>query len=640
MPRNVSTESLRDYKDAAGNEKVWYSVWSWQSNPYWRAHENRNEDIRDRFIGATQMQYKITDWLSVQGRTGMDFFLERRNARTATGSFDNLTGGYSEQWMKALEHNSDFLIAFNKKWGDDLQLSANLGGNTMTRSYEEIFSSAGRLAIPHFYDINNSLEPPTVTDFRSKERINSLYGSAQFGFRNYLYLDVTGRNDWSSTLPQGNNSYFYPSGNVSFVFSEVLPQKSKFFDFGKVRASVASVGSDGDPYMLAQRYTSTGNYNSNPTYSVVSVRPNPDLKPETTFSLEAGMDLRFLKNRLRLDFTYYNSVTRNQIIEADVAPSSGYAKAVINAGKIQNQGVEIQLNITPVKTTNFSWNSTLNFTKNISKVVELAEGLETFPLGEHWRVFVEARPGNPYGDIVTYATAKDENGNRLVDSTGLYVQDSNLSVVGNYNPKFLMGWQNEFKYKNFFLSFLVDMRYGGEMYAASNMYAMGYSGTVEQTLPGREEWYASEAAREAAGMEPEEWTATGGYLAEGVYAPGTMINDVDVSGQTNAVYVNPEDYWGQFSEWGNELPEPHVYDASYIKLREISFGYQFPTEIAQKLKLGGLSVSFVGRNVWIIWKKVPNIDPESAYSNGNAQGLEYASFPGTRSLGINLNLKF
>ena len=468
-----------------------------------------------------------------------------------------------------------------------------------------------------------------------------MYGSFQIGYKGYLFLDATARNDWSSTLPKVNNSYFYPSISASYVFSEQFELENKWFTFGKVRASWAGVGSDDDPYLTTLTFTSVDpDYNGLPRNTTQSIRPNPELKPELTNSLELGGDFRFFKNRLGLDITYYNSLTRNQIVDADVSPASGFSKAVINAGSVRNSGLEVLLTARPIETKDFQWNTTVTWTRNQSTVESLDLGLENFRLGFHWNASIEARPGMPYGTIVVETIARDEAGNRLVGADGLYVRGGR-DVVGNFNPDWLMGVRNDLKWKGLSLSFLLDFRQGGEIYSATNMYGAGYSGVFVET-PGRARkiGIAQKRLEIAAGATPEDWAATGGFLAEGVYAPGTMIDGVDVGGQPNTTFMDPEVYWDQFSRWGEELHEPHVYDASFIKLREIQLTYQLPQAAAQKIKMNGITVGVVGRNVWLIHKNTPNIDPEAAYNNGNGQGVEYGTFPWSRSLGLNLNFRF
>jgi TonB-linked SusC/RagA family outer membrane protein len=639
MPRNISTESLQDYQDADGNEKVWYTPWAWQSNPYWVAYENLNQDSRDRVLGHVSLNLEITPWLSLSGQSGLDFYNERRKEITGTGAFANPKGNVRNAWISLMERNNSFLFNAQHELNKSLGVSATFGGNQMFRQTEQNGTYVRNLSVPDFYHPQYGEEATEVNYNLSQKRINSLYGSVHFDFRHILFFDVTARNDWSSTLPASNNSYFYPSFNASYVFSKALKLENDWFTFGKVRSSYAQVGADADPYMLSLTYTSQGTFNGLPLVTLNNVLPLSTLKPEITSSYELGCDLRFIKNRIGVDFTYYNSTTKNQIVPANVSYATGYTTAIINAGEISNKGIELLLTTTPVKRKKFEWKAIANFTRNKSMVVQLSEGLENYELGSQWGVSVEARPGRPYGDIVGVSIARDAENQKLIDENGMYLK-GDRKVLGNFNPDFMLGINNSFEYRNFSMGFLIDIRVGGQFYSASNMYAHGYSGTVVQTLEGREEWYQSEQDRIAAGVSPEDWVATGGYLAEGVYADGTIIDGEDVSGQENTTYVNPELYWGQFSNWGNELHEPHVYDADFIKLREVYFMYKLPKSFCQKLHVNALSVGFVGRNLWLIYSKAPNIDPESSYTNGNGQGIEYGTYPVSRSLGFTLNAKF
>ncbi len=639
MPRNISTESLSNYQDVDGMEKVWYTPWAWQSNPFWVANENENSDSRNRVIGHVNLTVKFNSWLSVSGQSGIDFYNEKREDIVATGSFENEQGSLSKGWHSMMERNNSFLFNASKELTENLSLSATFGGNRMYRSFEQNGTYVAHLSVPYFYHPEYGEEPTEVTYGLSEKRINSLYGSIHLDFNHYLFFDVTARNDWSSTLPENDNSYFYPSVNASYVFSDALKIENYWFTFGKIRASYAQVGGDAAPYLLNLTYTSEGTFNGQPRVTVSNILPLSDLKPEITNSWETGFDIRLLDNRLGLDFTYYNSTTKNQIVPANVSYTSGFTTAVINAGEITNKGFEILLKATPVKSNNFKWALIANYTKNNSMVVNLSEDLENYELGSQWGVTVEARPGSPYGDIVGVSIARDLNDNKLVDENGMYIKGER-KVMGNFNPDFLLGITNSFSYKKINLGFLIDIRVGGQFYSASNMYAHGYSGTVVQTIEGREEWYRSEEERIAAGVSPDDWIATGGYMAEGVYADGTIINGVDVSGLANKTYVNPEYYWGQFSTWGDELHEPHIYDADFVKLREMYLMYELPAKFSRKLHVNALSVGLIGRNLWLMYSKAPNIDPEASYTNGNGQGLEYGTYPVARSFGFTLNAKF
>lgn len=645
MPRNISSESLSNYEDENGNERVWNSFFSgYQSNPYWMAFKNQNNDSRDRVLGKLQLKYDIFDWLFVAAGTGLDMYFENRSNKVATGSDGNSAGSFWEGYNNYKEINSDFLIAAKKKLSKNFSGNASFGGNMMVQLGDGSSIGSNRLAIADFYNPTNvaDLEAISNTYYKYEKRINSLYGTAQLDFRSYLFLDVTARNDWSSALPVHNNSYFYPSVNLSFVFSEAFKLENKWFSYGKIRGSWAQVGSDGSAYLTTNSFQPSGavSFQDRPLYVISQPLANKDLKPEFTTSWEAGIDLSFFVNRIQLDLTYYNATTDNQIAVVPVSSASGFNSAVTNAGSIQNQGVEILLNLIPVKTKNFSWNASLNFSKNISLVKNISTEGDIFPLAEHWGVTIGAEAGEAYGNIYGYGIQRDDAGNKLVDENGFFIKTDEPVKLGNYQPDWLMGVSNGFSYKGITLSFLVDIKKGGQIYSASNMYNHGYAGTVEQTLEGRAEWYESEAAREAAGVSTADWTPTGGCQVEGVYDQGTIVDGEDVSGQSFIGYVNPEEYWYQFARWTDEIHEPFVYDAGYVKLREAYLGYKFPEKVTDKLKIRDLEIGIVGRNLWLIHSDTPNIDPEAAYTNSNGQGVEYGTFPISRSVGFNLKFRF
>ena len=645
MPRNISTESLRNYEDLSGNEQTWNEFFAgYQTNPFWMAERNRNEDSRDRLLGRAQLRYDLKEWLFFSAGTGIDLYYENRQNLIATGSDGNQAGAFSESNNNYREVNSDFLIAANRQVHPKWILSASFGGNQMIQQGEGSSIWSNRLAIANFYTPTNVDDPNNLSTSytRFEKRINSLYATARVDFKSILFLDLSGRNDWSSALPENNNSYFYPSVNLAYAFSDHLEITNKYFSFGKVRGSWARVGSDGLPYLTTNSFQPSegGSFLGQPQYTISQPLANQDLKPEFTTSWEAGAELNFFGKRIGLDFTYYHAVTTNQIATVPISSASGFNSAVVNAGEIRNQGVELLLNVMPIEKGKFSWTTTFNFSSNQSLVREIRTDGSIFPLAEHWNVTIGAEAGDEYGNIYGYGIERDGNGNQLVDANGFFIRTAEPVKLGNFNPDWLMGVTNSFTYGNWTLSFLIDIRRGGQIYSASNMYAHGYGGTVVQTLEGREEWYASEAAREAAGVSPADWTPTGGYAVEGVYAEGTVVNGEDVSGQTYSGFVNPEDYWLQFAQWTDEIHEPHVYDAGFVKFRELYIGYRFPREACRKLRLNNLEAGIVGRNLWLIQSDTPNIDPEAAYNNGNGQGVEYGTFPISRSLGVTLKFNF
>ncbi len=638
MPRHISSSSLENSMfDEFGNETTWYSNWAWMTNPYWNNIYELNDDHKDRFYGKIALNYEINDAFNLMIRSGMDLYNQEFTNITAYKGLINSLGAYSERWHKFNQLNNDFIFSYKDDFlNNKIHVNWNIGGSTFYQEIENFWANTeGGISIPYFYNIDYSNEKPSVSNAKYEKATRSVYSFGQIAYDSYLFLDITARNDWSSTLPKENNSFMYPSVSTSFVFSDafkLFEKIEKAFPYGKIRASWAQVGSDTDPYRLSQSYSQTGSYLGLPYAQVNQSIPLADLKPEITSSWELGSDLRFFNNRIGLDFTYYNAKTRNQILVANVSYASGYSGAIINSGEVQNSGFEMQLRMRPIEdlVRDIRMDITLNYVKNKSMVNELTDGLDNYLLLEHWGLSIEARPGNPYGDIVGYAIQRDDNGAKLVDENGMYIRTATTQVLGNINPDFRASIGLNLSLKKFSCRLLVDGKFGGEMFAGTNMYGYGYAGNFAETLEGRAEWYASEEARIATGVSAEDWVATGGYLAEGVYLDGSQ----------NTTYLNPENYWGQFSDWTNEIHEQFVYDASFIKLREIVFSYKLPDSFANKIFMQKASVSIYARNLWLIWSKVPNIDPESTHTNGNGQGYELYSYPTRKSFGINLSLTF
>lgn len=641
MPRNISTQSLSEnISDQSGLEQTWYSSWNWMTNPYWNDLFELSFDEKNRIFGNLSVKYDITENLNIILRTSLDFSKIHFEEIGASFGMIHPSGFFSKRTIISKQYNNDFLLNYFKKLHSFIDLSVSLGGNAYYEKFDHLSeNTVNGLIEPYIYSIENSAGIPETNELVFEKAVNSLYYMFQVGFKDLLYFDITGRNDWSSTLAEENNSYFYHSYNLGFVFSELLKNK-ELLSFGKLRFSISKVGNDTDPYQTSLTYfvDSTDIYG---TYSHINkLIPPTDLKPEQMISFETGTDLSFIDRLLGIDLSFYRTNTFNQIVAVNISSTSGAQNALINAGNIQNQGIELQLNLNPVNKKNFDWSFTINYTKNYSLVKELTEGIDNYLLLEHWGLSIEARPGHPYGDIVGYGIQKDDEGNKLVNENGLYIRTENPTVLGNINPDFSISFNNSLVYKKISLNFLIDAKIGGEMFSGTNMYGNGYSGNLIESLEGREDWYASETQRESLGISSEDWTATGGYLPEGVFTEGTMINNEDVSGQVNNIYIDPFDYWHQFADWTNEIHEPFVYDAGFIKLRELSLSYQVNTKALTKFKIQNIKIGVYGRNLWLIYKNVPNVDPESFHTNGNGQGYELYSYPTRKSMGINLTIEF
>jgi hypothetical protein len=449
-----------------------------------------------------------------------------------------------------------------------------------------------------------------------------------------LFVDATIRGDQSSTLPTKNNVYIYPSVSGSFVFSELLDSKS-ILPYGKIRLSWAQVGSDTDPYQLGLVY---GKSNlSYPGYTIGYINnntiPNKELKPTITNSFETGIELKFLKNRMGLDVTYYTQISENQIMSMATSWTSGYNYRLINAGEIENKGIEISLNTRPVQRGDFSWDVNLNFSRNSNIVKELVDDIDMIELEKAaWLdVQVAAMVGENFGSIVGPDFKRNDKGQILIDpNTGLPQYDKSNHILGNASWDWTGGLGTNLSYKNLSLWALFDVKVGGDLYSMSARAAYE-SGKALETLEGREAWYKSEEERQEAGIQKgDNWEPTGGFIAPGV------IDNGDGSYRPNDIYINPEDYWMSVSR---NAPSMFIYDNTYVKCREMTLTYNVPTaRLGNTVK--GLSLSLVARNPFIIYKNIPNIDPDSNYNNTTGMGLEYGSLPSRRSYGFNINVKF
>jgi TonB-linked SusC/RagA family outer membrane protein len=626
------------YKDEQGLYQDWNGGNIYRINPYWVINEVENNSKKDRLMGFLQLNYKFTDWLSVQVRGGTDYTNFRYTNFSPKGTPTVELAALEEISTNIVENNYEALIRFDKTFGKDIVFGAFVGGNIMHFQRENINFLGTDIILDDIHPITNFKTQRPSYGFAEKQ-INSLYGSAQVGYKETYFLDATFRNDWSSTLAKGNNSYFYPAVSGSLVFSNLLGDQ-RLLSFGKVRASWAMVGGDTDPYQLSLAYgLQDFSHLGKPLGQIANNEiPNANLKPTETYSYEIGTDLQFLEGRIKLDMAYYDSRTVNQILRLKIPRTGGYEAAVINAGEITNRGIEIALSGVPVSTAyGLRWEAGVNFTKNVNKVEKLHELVKTYELSAaRWAgAVIQAREGGPYGVIVGKKLKRDPDGNIIHNAAGLPVStdESDQAVLGNGVYKWLAGITNTVSYKGITLSALVDIKFGADIYSMSN--AIAYqNGTTTETLEGRDEWYASEEQRLAAGIPEGAWTPTGGYIGKGVVNTGTSDNPVYVE---NTTPVNPQDYWQNFLD---NSPELFIYDATYAKLREVTLSYNLPSKFFVRTPFESVTVSFVARNLLILYSNIPNVDPESGYNNGNGQGFEYGSLPSRRSFGLSLNAKF
>lgn len=637
--RQVDINRLKNYKDANGNDFNWNN--SYYSNPYFIAYENTAAQHKNRIIGSVELNYKIIDGLSANFRTGTDYYTDRRKLKIANGTNGTPFGSYEEDAYTVNETNTEARLQYTKKLNKDFSIDLLGGGNISTILNERNDQLAPKLAIAGLYTLNNSRDPLISSNDYGKYKTYSYFASAQIGFRDYAFINLTGRNDWSSTLPAANLSYFYPSVNGSLILSEALDIKSDFLSYAKLRGGWSKVGKATVPYQLINIYNFTAPFGSNPQQNAGNVYLNENLKPETTTSTEAGVELGFFRDRLRLDVSVYNTNSINQILNVDVSPATGYGQKLINGGNINNKGLEVLLSGTPIKTKDFSWDVTVNYSLNRSKVISLYDegNLQSYTIGTNRTVQVLAAVGQPYGTLFGNAYTRDAKGQIVIDANGTPLINPTKQYLGKFTPDWMGSINNSFNYKGINLSFLVDARIGGSIYSNTNRTGT-YTGVLASTLPGRgaangglSYYYPGNDTKLPAVQVNTGTAAPGGAT---VYDDGMVFKGVRADGTPNTTILPAQSYYKGFTN----VDEAFVYSASYVKLREVKLGYTLPASWVKGIGLQSATVSVVGRNLWIIHKNVPNIDPETAFNNGNAQGLEDLTLPTVRNIGFNINLKF
>ena len=632
LATTYNQEWLKTYQDENGEYSNWNGMDPYNVNPYWDVYKNSNNSKKDQFRFNGKAIWNINKHLKLQGTIGAElnyFIFEDFKAPTTPG----YEAGYLQNSnFRNRMYNFELLALYNNTWGD-FDFNATLGGNIYKVNNQTTITTAQDMQIRDVVALM-SFNETSLEQNSYRKQINSLYGAVNVGWKHLVYLDATLRGDQSSTLPIGNNVYIYPSFSGSFVFSELL--KSNLMPYGKFRLSWAQVGNDTDPYQLGLVYTKSKFTYPGYTIGYInnSTMPNKNLKPTKTNSFELGLEMKFLNNRIGLDFTYYTQNSKNQIMGMASSWTTGYNYRLINTGEIENKGIEIALNTRPVQLKDFSWDLNLNFSKNSNKVKKLVDDMDMFELEKAaWLdVQVAAKVGENFGSIVGPDFKRNENGDILIDpQTGLPQYDKSNHVLGNASWDWTGGVGTTLTYKNLSLSALFDIKVGADLYSMSAR-ASYESGKSKETLAGREEWYRSEEQRQAAGIAKgsPDWTPTGGFIAPGV------IDNGDGTYRPNDIYINPEDYWMSVCR---NAPSMFIYDNSYIKCREITLSYRVPQSWLKNV-VKGLTVSFVARNPFIVWKNIPNIDPDSNYNNTTGMGLEYGSLPSRRSYGFNVNLKF
>ncbi|WP_209401403.1 SusC/RagA family TonB-linked outer membrane protein [Pseudozobellia sp. WGM2] len=616
--RQLNTNNLRDYWQPGleGVQQFNYN-YNYHDNPYFTMYENTNAQDKDRVFGNVSLTYDINDNFSFLFRSGRDFYRDFRIRKRAFSTQRFPFGTYQEDDVFFEESNTDFLLTYDNTFNEKWNINLSVGGNQLRQKQDFKKSVAPQLINPGVYSFNNSRQAVQIGSDNYSKRINSLYGYARLAYDNLLFLDLTGRNDWSSTLPSDNNSYFYPSATLSAVVSEMI-EKPDWLSFLKLRAAYAEVGNDTDPYRLRSFYQNETSFgDSTPILTESALIPNANLKPEITGSYEFGLDLRLFQSRANFDLTYYDSSTRNQIINISTDIASGYSSQLINAGEVRNYGFEAIANFVPVVNDNFKWNAIFNFATNQSEVKDL--GGVDFTLTSANGAFIQAREGGSISAIYGrgFQRVTDENspyfGQKIINNQGIPIRTDDLVYQGDYAPDFTLGIQNTFKYKNLDLGFLVDTRQGGIVVSRTKTIG-STSGQLQETLEGRET----------------------GIVAEGVINTGSEEAPNFVE---NTINVDARTYNNRYYERDNV--EAAKYDASYTKLREVTLGYSFPQKITDRLSLSNLRLSLTGRNL-LLWADNPHFDPETVgVSGGTLQpGIENMSYPSTRSFTFNLQLSF
>ncbi len=618
--RTVNTSALKNYwqKGYEGLEQYNYN-YAWHDNPYFMLNENTNAFNKHRLLGNIQLEYQLLKNLKFQAKTGMDYYADKRESKRAYSTQRFLKGAYKDERVDFTEVNTDFLFSYDKKINDAWNVDVNFGGNQMKQEINFLSSMANGLVIPGLYNLQNSISDVVTTQYKEEKEINSLYGTLGIGYKNKVFVDVTARNDWSSTLPAKNNSYFYPSASVSLLIDKIF-EMPEAFSFFKIRGSFAQVGNDTSAYNLKTPYSYQTPYAGNKTLSRSSVLLNENLKPEMSTSYEFGTDLRMFNGAVGVDFTYYKSTSEDQIMSVPITNTVGYSAQIINAGKIENKGIEALLTIKPIRNENFAWTTSLNFSKNQGTVVELTENMDVLTMAyasvygaETSKVFIQARKGEKLGNM--YGRKFERHNGKIVYKDGKPVVNDKLQLLGNYNPDFSLGFKNSFKYKNFDLSVLMDWKQGGTIISRTKQIA-AYAGNLD----------VSENRNNYQDIVPDGVKKVGSeYVA---------LTDADAIG-----------WWSYYKPLYNRKnqQETGIVDATYVKLREIKFGYNVPADLIEKLGMESLKVSIVGRNLGL-WtpSSNPHFDPETLAMQGAnvVPGIEDVSYPSSKSYGINFLFKF
>ena len=617
--RQVNFSDLKDWRNfplapagtaAEGTPLNWNH--NFQNNPYWVLETNRNTFEKDRLIGNVDLTSQITQDLTLSTKLGLDSFSQLTTNRQAVGSNNAQNGAYGERQIRFEEVNASFLLNYNKELTEDFTFALSVGGNHMNRTYNRISGSLPNLELPNLYNLSNLQTGSTAVlgNLHTDQQINSFYGYGQLSYKDKFFLDFTGRNDWASILPVANNSFFYPSLTASVLLSDVFPVlKENNINFLKVRGGWSIVGSTGalGAYSLNQTYGLSNSGFGNQA-SVPNTQFNQNLKAETVTGIEFGIDGKLFKNRLRFSATYYDQQSEDLLLPIQVTAATGFTNVWDNIADMSNKGYELQLGGTLIKKDDFTFDIDLNFAKNENEVTSLGD-LDTYVLGGQWGLNLEARPGQPYGTLIGRDFQRTNKGEVIYDN-GLPLIDSTPQIIGNIAPDWTGGASFSIRYKDFDFSTLIDAKIGGDLHSMT--YSWGrYAGTLSETLIGRETGLIGNGVMS---------DGNGGYVENNVVVSAKSFNQ---------------------SSYSNSIESSSVFDASYVKLRQISIGYSLPQKFIKNSIVKSLKFSLVGRNLAILYKNAPHIDPETGFSSSNGnQGQEFGQSPSARNIGFNVNMRF
>lgn len=632
--RQLDIDRLEDYVADDGSFKSWnltshtnLTPLYWDS-PYFSVYENVPEDSREHLFGNISLKYIVNENISIRGSIRRDAYTHFIEDKIASGGIS--LDAYSARERHRTEDNYELIADYSNQFGD-FAISGLIGTNFMDRTFSSIYEGTnGGLSIPDFYDIAASIDRPTVDSYRSEEQVSSFFGTVNVGYKSMAFVDVSLRNDNASTLPSDNNSYWYGSISGSLIMTEILPeiQGNGILSFWKLRAGYGQVGSSADPYSVYDTYSVTTPYGSNPAMALPNTKPNSELKPSISDEFEYGTEIRFFDGRLYTDINYYYARKTDEIIELSVSGATGYSALNINAGKFIKKGLELTLGGIPIQTKDFAVDASLNWSTNYSEVAELYPGLTSLGLD----TYVYARENEQWGTIIASGYSEDENGNHIISSGGLPTYE-NGKELGHLLPDWQGGLNLDFSFKNFGLHTFLEFQKGGKFYSISKRYN-AYSGLGAQTVGDNElgnpvrDPVIDNAGNEVGSVLASDAAANSG----GVYVSG-----VDTNGDPVAYYTDAKSYWKRMGT----IRENWIYDASYIKLRDVRLSYKIPQTTLAPLSVKSADVSFYVKNAWLIWADAPGLDPTEA-TNGNTgfSFYEGGQLPGVRSIGLSLNLKF